>query len=297
MTGHVSALEPTDTGRRRLLHVHAHPDDESSKGAASTARYVAEGVEVLVVTCTGGERGTVLNPAMDSAGVGERIAEVRRAEMSAARDVLGIRQHWLGYVDSGWPDGSPLSALPEDAFALQVLSEPVAALVEVIREFRPHVVTTYAEDGDYPHPDHLMCSRVTRAAFAAAGDPEQHASRGSAWTPAKLYHHRTFDPERLVALGEVARAAGLPRPYPAWLREQLTPPTPRSRPATRVSCARWFGIRDEALRAHATQVEPDGPWLALPTELEARAWPTEDFDLVHTAVPVPWHETDLFAGL
>jgi mycothiol S-conjugate amidase len=88
------------------MHVHAHPDDESSKGAASTAKYVAEGVDVLVVTLTGGERGSVLNPAMDRPEVLATISEVRRAEMERAREILGVRQEWLGYVDSGFPRGT-----------------------------------------------------------------------------------------------------------------------------------------------------------------------------------------------
>jgi mycothiol S-conjugate amidase len=91
----------------RLMHVHAHPDDESSKGAASTARYVAEGVDVLVVTCTGGERGSILNPNMDRPDVLENITDIRRQEMDAAREILGIRQEWLGFVDSGFPEGDP----------------------------------------------------------------------------------------------------------------------------------------------------------------------------------------------
>ena len=94
----------------RLMHVHAHPDDESSKGAASTAKYVAEGVDVHVVTCTGGERGSILNPKMDRPDVLENIAEIRRQEMDRAREILGVRQDWLGFVDSGWPGGRPQAA-------------------------------------------------------------------------------------------------------------------------------------------------------------------------------------------
>ena len=102
----------------RLMHVHAHPDDESSKGAATTARYVSEGVDVLVVTCTGGERGSILNPRMDRPEVLDNLPAIRRAEMDAAREILGVRQEWLGYVDSGLPEGDPLPPLPEGSFAL-----------------------------------------------------------------------------------------------------------------------------------------------------------------------------------
>ncbi len=102
----------------RLLHVHAHPDDESSKGAATTAKYVKEGVDVLVVTCTGGERGSILNPSMDRPDVLANIASIRRQEMARAREILGIRQEWLGFVDSGFPEGDPPPPLPEGCFAL-----------------------------------------------------------------------------------------------------------------------------------------------------------------------------------
>ena len=103
----------------RLMAVHAHPDDESSKGAATMARYVAEGVEVLVATCTGGERGSVLNPKMDRPEVLADITNIRRAEMDKAREILGVEQAWLGFVDSGLPEGDPLPPLPEGCFGLR----------------------------------------------------------------------------------------------------------------------------------------------------------------------------------
>ena len=135
------APEPTQL---RLLHVHAHPDDESSKGAATTARYVDEGVEVMVATCTGGERGSVLNPKLaGDPEVEANIAEIRRREMERAREILGIRQVWLGFVDSGFPEGDPAPPLPPGCFGLVDPQVAAGRLVKVIREFRPHVVTTY----------------------------------------------------------------------------------------------------------------------------------------------------------
>ncbi|MHB8450335.1 MAG: PIG-L family deacetylase, partial [Mycobacteriales bacterium] len=124
----------------RLLAVHAHPDDESSKGGATMARYVREGVSVLVATCTGGERGSVLNPALDRPEVHERLAEIRREEMARARDILGVRQTWLGFEDSGFPEGDPPPPLPPDCFAGVPLAVAAAPLVRVVREFRPHVI-------------------------------------------------------------------------------------------------------------------------------------------------------------
>ena len=151
----------------RLMCVHAHPDDESSKGAATMAKYVDAGVEVLVVSCTGGERGDVLNPKLkDDPAILRDLAQVRRDEMRAAQEILGVRHTWLGFVDSGLPEGDPLPPLPEGCFALEPLEIPVEALVREIRRFRPHVVTTYDERGGYPHPDHIRCHEVSMASPA-----------------------------------------------------------------------------------------------------------------------------------
>ena len=149
----------------RLMAVHAHPDDESSKGAATMARYVSEGVQVLVATCTGGERGSVLNPQMDRPEVLADITNIRRAEMARAREILGVQQAWLGFVDSGLPEGDPLPPLPEGCFGLEPVEKAAGPLVRLMREFRPHVVTTYDENGGYPHPDHIMCHKISVLAF------------------------------------------------------------------------------------------------------------------------------------
>src|SRR5690625_1673216 len=125
------------------MHVHAHPDDEASKGAATTARYVAEGHDVMVVTCTGGEAGSILNPAMERPDVLENMPEIRRQEMANAAKILGVEHRWLGFVDSGLPEGDPPPPLPEGCFASIAPEGPTAELVAVIREFRPHVVITY----------------------------------------------------------------------------------------------------------------------------------------------------------
>lgn len=163
------------TDQLRLMAVHAHPDDESSKGAATMAKYVSEGVDVLVATCTGGERGSVLNPKLQGdTYIEEHIHEVRAKEMDEAREILGVKQSWLGYVDSGLPEGDPLPPLPEGCFALQDVDEAAGTLVRLIREFRPHVITTYDENGGYPHPDHIMTHQISMVAFDAAGDPERY---------------------------------------------------------------------------------------------------------------------------
>lgn len=281
----------------RLMHVHAHPDDESSKGAASTARYVAEGVDVLVVTCTGGERGSILNPKMDRPDVLANITEIRRQEMDAAREILGIRQEWLGFVDSGLPEGDPLPPLPEGCFGLMPVEKAAEPLVEIMRRFRPHVVTTYDENGGYPHPDHIMCHKITVAAFEAAGDPAQYAGSGEPWQPQKLYYHHSFSRMRLLALHEAMEQRGLTSPYTEWLAEWDGDKSWDDRVTTRVECAEYFPVRDRALLAHATQIDPDGSWFAVPLEVHQQAWPTEDYELVTSHVATQTPEDDLFAGL
>jgi mycothiol S-conjugate amidase len=284
------------------MHVHAHPDDESSKGAASTAKYVAEGVNVHVVTCTGGERGSVLNPKMDRPEVQANISEIRRREMENARDILGVRQDWLGFVDSGFPEGDPLPPLPEGCFALEDLDVAAERLVRLIRSFRPHVVTTYDERGGYPHPDHVQCHNITVAAFSAAGDPERYPEAGEPWQPLKLYYHHSFNRPRAVALDEAMRGLDLESPYAERLADWDEDPEWDQRITTRVPCADYFELRDRALLAHETQIDPDGWWFAIPRELMQRVWPTEDYELVvsHVDGPKPTFEhpeDDLFAGI
>ena len=279
------------------MHVHAHPDDESSKGAASTARYVDEGVDVHVVTCTGGERGSVLNPRMDRPDVWENIKEIRREEMHRARDILGIRQHWLGYIDSGWPEGDPRPPLPEGCFALVPVEEAAQRLVRLIREVRPHVVTTYDERGGYPHPDHVACHLVSVAAFDAAGDPERYPAAGEPWQPLKLYYHHSFNRSRMQALHDAMLEHGLESPWAERLAQWKPEPDWDARVTTKVECADYFGVRDQALLAHATQIDPDGHWFAIPREIQERVWPSEDYELVVSHVDSPLPEDDLFAGI
>lgn len=295
--GMPNAPSAADRTGLRLMHVHAHPDDESSKGAASTAMYAAQGVEVHVVTCTGGERGSILNPKMDRPDILANMREVRRQEMERARDILGIRQDWLGYVDSGWPDGDPKPPLPEGCFALAPIEESTEALVRLIREIRPQVMTTYDERGGYPHPDHLMCHLVSVAAFDAAGDPDRFPDAGEPWQPAKLYYHHSFNRPRMEALHAAMVAHDLESPWAERLEKWVPEPDWDARITTRVPCGDWFGVRDQALLAHATQIDPDGQWFAVPRELQESVWPTEDFELVKTHVESPLPEGDLFAGV
>jgi mycothiol S-conjugate amidase len=285
-------------GPLRLMTVHAHPDDESSKGAATCARYVADGHEVMVVTCTGGERGSVLNPAMDRPEVVENMTEIRRGEMARAAEILGVGHRWLGYVDSGLPEGNPKPPLPEGCFAVGDLPEQTAALVALIREFRPHVLVTYDENGGYPHPDHIRCHEVSVAAFDAAGDPDRFPGVGAPWQPLKLYYSHGFSRARVTAFHEALLAAGMESPYTEWIKNWSEDrPDPGSRVTTRVECADYFAVRDKALLAHATQIDPTSRWFAIPLDMQRQIWPTEDYELVRSLVDSTTPEDDLFAGL
>lgn len=282
----------------RLMAVHAHPDDESSKGAATMAKYVADGHEVMVVTCTGGERGDILNPAMDRPEVLADIPAVRRAEMAKAAEILGVEHRWLGFVDSGLPEGDPLPPLPEGCFALVPLEESVPPLVQAIREFKPHVVLTYDENGGYPHPDHIRCHEVSVAAFDAAGDPDLHPEAGDPWTPLKLYYMHGFSRARLVAMHEALLAAGLESPYGEWLENWSADRGDIShRVTTKIHCSEYFEVRDAALLAHATQIDPDSRWFAVPLDIQRTVWPFEEYELVRSLVDSTLPEDDLFSGV
>jgi mycothiol S-conjugate amidase len=287
----------------RLMTVHAHPDDESSKGAATCARYVSEGAEVMVVTCTGGEAGSILNPAMDRPEVLADMMGVRRAEMARAAEILGVEHRWLGFVDSGLPEGDPKPPLPEGCFALEPLEVPTEALVRVMREFRPHVVVTYDENGGYPHPDHIRCHEVSIAAWEACGDPDRFPQAGEPWQPLKLYYSHGFSKARVVAFHEALLEAGLESPWAEWIEKwDDTRTDPGTRVTTRVRCAEFFPVRDQALLAHATQIDPNGRWFSMPMEMQQRVWPTEDYELARSLVGDPAQtespdDGDLFAGV
>jgi mycothiol S-conjugate amidase len=297
----------TDANPLRMMAVHAHPDDESSKGAATMARYVDEGAEVLVVTCTGGERGSILNPALKGrADIEANITEVRLAEMARATEILGVRQEWLGFVDSGYPEGDPLPPLPPGCFGLVPIEVGAEALVRKIRAFRPHVLTTYNEDGGYPHPDHMMCHHISVAAFDLAADPEAFPEAGDPWQPLKLYYDVGFSLERFQALDQAMTERGLESPFQE-MRKRMAERAQRAadsgqpvRPpnvTTRVRCGDWFERRDAALLAHATQVDPNGSWFGVPLAIQREVWPFEQFELARSLVDSVLPEDDLFAGI
>ena len=280
------------------MAVHAHPDDESSKGAATMARYVRKGAEVLVCTMTGGERGDILNKAMERPDIRANLASVRRAEMARAREILGVEQRFMGFTDSGLPEGDPLPPLPEGCCALEPLEAAARPLVQAVREFRPHVILTYDENGGYPHPDHIKTHEVSVEAFEAAGDPDRYPGTGEPWQPLKLYYFVTFHLAKFTALHEQMVKLGLESPYGERLAEwKQDPERPPLEITTRVPCADYFEVRDQALIAHATQIDPESSWFACPIEVQRAGWPTEDYHLARSLVDTEIPEDDLFAGV
>jgi mycothiol S-conjugate amidase len=278
----------------RLLSVHAHPDDEASKGAATVARYVAEGVEATLVCCTGGEAGEVINPAMDRPEVHADIGAVRRAELDRSAAAIGFREVvLLGYRDSGMPD-SEFNADPR-CFARAPEAEAVERLVAVIRRVRPHVILTYGEEqSGYPHPDHLRVHDISVPAWTAAGDPDAFPEAGAPWTPSKLYYS-AWARARFVALHEAFGAQGLESPFD---QKWFDRPSHDHLITTKVDITGWYRVRSEALRAHATQIDPNERfWFGLSDEVAEAAYPWEDFQLAESRVPTELPETDLFAGL
>lgn len=265
-----------------LLTVHAHPDDEASKGAGTVARYHDQGVRTVLVCCTGGEAGDILNPAMDTPEVRADLPAVRSRELAAATAVIGYDEVvMLGYRDSGMP-GTPENEDPA-CFAKAPLEEAVGRLVEVLRRERPQVVVTYDEDQrGYPHPDHLRVHDISVAAFEAAGDPSAYPGSGAPWQPSKLYYVG-FSGERIVAMHEKFVELGLESPFDdAWLERARSQTRAYT---TRIDISDYTEVRRQALLAHATQVDPESPfWFGLPPEVARTVHPIDEYILARNVL-------------
>jgi mycothiol S-conjugate amidase len=282
--------------------VHAHPDDEASKGAGSVARYHAEGVHTVLVCCTGGEEGDILNPAMDRPEVREHLADIRRRELEASTEIIGYDDVvLLGYRDSGMP-GTEANGHP-DAFANAPLGEALGRLVAVVRREKPQVMVTYpAEQNEYPHPDHLRVHEISMAAFDAAADPGQFPEAGPAWAPSKLYY-TMWPRQRMREMHEKFLELGIDSPFDEERLERMRRDEPVT---TSIDLTGFASVRSDALRAHATQVDPTSPyWFGLPPEVLETIYPFDDYFLARTRADEPGaaapdgagKEDDLFAGL
>ncbi|MDQ6927411.1 MAG: mycothiol conjugate amidase Mca [Actinomycetota bacterium] len=276
-----------------LLAVHAHPDDEASKGAATVHRYHAEGVHAVLVCCTGGEAGEILNPAMDRPEVHERLHEVRMEELQRSTEIIGYDEVvMLGYRDSGMP-GTPENEDPA-CFARAELSEAVGRLVEVIRRERPQVIITYADNQEgYPHPDHLRVHDISVVAFDAAGDPDAYPGAGAPWQPSKLYY-TAWSRARMLAIHDTFLELGMESPFDEkWFAR----PDMDDRITTRVDVTALDNIRRAALLAHATQIDPESPFWGFGLPADKVVYGTDDYILARNLVESPIPEDDLFAGV
>ncbi|HEY3141620.1 MAG TPA: mycothiol conjugate amidase Mca [Acidimicrobiales bacterium] len=278
-----------------ILNVHAHPDDEASKGAPTIARYHDEGVHTVLVTCTGGEAGDILNPAMDRPEVRENLPSIRLQELDRAAKIIGYDEVvLLGYRDSGMPD-TPDNANP-DCFARADLDEAVGRLVAVIRRERPQVIITYGDDQEnyYPHPDHIRVHEITLPAFDRAGDPEWYPEAGEPWQPQKLYY-TVWARRRMEAMHERFKELGLESPFSdEWFQRDWGD----DRITTEIDVTGYGEVRKEALLAHETQIDPKSPfWFGLPSEEMAKLSSQEDYVRAKSRVDAPLPEDDLFAGV
>jgi mycothiol S-conjugate amidase len=260
------------------------------------AMYHSEGARCVLVCCTGGEEGEILNPAMNNPETLARLPEVRAAELAKAAEIIGYDEVVsLGYRDSGMP-GSEANARPE-SFAQAPLAQATARLVAVIRANRPQVMAIYPEHQSmYPHPDHIRVHEVGLAAFLAAGDPEAFPEAGRAWQPLKLYY-MLWSKKRMIALTEKFKELGMQLP---WNEErlELMANAPQEAVTTELDVAAWSHIRDEALRAHATQVDPNSPfWFGLPPEVAAELGHYDEYHLAYNYTSSQPPEDDLFADI
>ena len=300
-----------DTPDRRLLLVHAHPDDETINNGATMAKYAADGVGVTLVTCTAGEMGEVLVPGLAhlAADQDDALGPHRREELAAAMRVLGVTDHrFLGgfgtFRDSGMKWHADGHAIPaddtgDDAFWHADLTEAADHLVAVVREVRPQVLVTYDQFGGYGHPDHIQAHRVATYAVALAAAPSYRLDLGEPWDVAKVYwvamsEQRTRDSLRAL------RAAGDTRTFEGMEPDGELPPfiTPDALISTRIDGVAHVEQKLTALAEHRTQVEQDGPFFG-GGESSHAFWSEEAYRIVR-GTPSPGaegFETDLFAGL
>ncbi len=278
-----------------LLSIHAHPDDEASKGAATVARYHADGVRTVLVCCTGGEEGDILNPAMDRAEVRDNLGEVRRAELDRAAKIIGYDfVRMLGYRDSGMADSE--ANIHPDSFAAAPLDEAVDRLVVILRGDRPQVLITYPDDqSGYQHPDHVRVFDITHPAVERAADSSYRPELGDPWEVLKIYFS-SWSRARIEARHKAFIERDLESPYDKRWFER---PDQDHRITTKISIDGFTDVRREGLLAHATQIDPESKfWFGLPIEVDRSIYPVDDYRLdgAERAEGAPF-ETDLFAGI
>jgi len=287
---------------RRLLLVHAHPDDESIGTGATMAAYAAQGAGVTLVTCTLGELGEIIPPELAhlAAGTGERLGEYRAGELAAACAALGVTDHRFLGGAGRWRD-SGMMGLPSNGdprcFWQADLDEAAGELAAVIRDVTPQAVVTYDANGYYGHPDHIQAHRVTLRAVGAAADPGAAVPAGDPpWRVAKLY-------ATAMPLSVLAEAIKLGPAPPAGFTQagsvaDLPFGVPDEQVTTEIDGTGYLAAKVAALRSHATQVAVDGPFFALSDRVGQRIDGHEYYTLLAgPGAGSRERERDLFAGL
>ena len=290
---------------RRLLFVHAHPDDESIATGATMAKYAAEGALVTLVTCTLGEEGEVLVPELSHiASVGEDVlGEHRIGELEDAMRLLGIEDHrFLGgpgrYRDSGM-EGTPTNDNPA-SFWQADLAAPTRDLVAIMREVRPQIVVTYDENGAYGHPDHIKAHQVTAAAYEKSADPSYEPDLGPAWQPSKLYFS-VVGKSLLQAGIDLLKEQGKELFEGVTSADDVPFAVDDEQIAAEIDARDFFDAKCAALRAYKTQIAADDPLFAFMDGTLDRGFALEHYVIFRGergpgTGPHAW-ESDLFAGL
>lgn len=248
----------------------------------------------MLVCCTGGEEGDILNPAMDGPDKADRLAEIRAAELAEAAEAIGYDEVvMLGYRDSGMEE-SEANNHP-DCFAMADLDEAVGRLVKIIRREKPQVVITYPEDqGGYRHPDHLKVHDITVPAFEQAGNADYRPELGDPWAPTKLYYVM-WSRQRVEERHKAFMKLGLESPYGDWWFDQESKDDLIT---TKIPVEGFIDARINGLLAHKTQIDPDSTfWFGLPPEVERSLYPYDDYILARGPKPDKQPERDLFAGI
>src|SRR5260370_1216362 len=256
--------------QRTLVAVHAHPDDECIGTGGILARYGAEGVRTVLVTCTDGAVGEISDPALATP---ENLVEVRARELDASVRLLGIKRLVkLGYRDSGMA-GTTDNDNPA-SFHQASFDEAVERVVAVVRAERPQVIVTYDERGGYGHPDHVRAHQVAVAAFDAAGDASRYPAAGPAWAPTKLYYN-VFPRSSTQRFAERMREAGIAAPFARQSDEAIAegkdPPfgVADDRVTTTIDVWGYVDLKGAALEAHARQRAPEQFFMRRPQSLVA----------------------------
>jgi len=275
---------------RRLLLVHAHPDDETITTGGTMARYVAEGAQVALVTCTLGEQGEIIPPELRTLGAaeGDQLGGYRAGELAAALDELGVREHaYLGGIGA-WRDsgmaGTPAAEHPR-AFTGGSVQLQAQQLMQLVAAFDPQVVVSYEADGGYGHPDHIRAHEITTA--IAARSPGLR----------RVFH--TVAPAGPLAAGVAGLPAADAMPFRLPADGEL-PSVPDERITTTIDIGAYREAKVAALRAHRTQVsvppaDEGQPYYALSNEVAQPILDTESFVLARG--PAAGAEVDLFGGL